>query len=379
MIPTEQLRKEVLQIILETIKEVASVNLNKYINDFCSIAEKIVNNNLRVAIVGKLMSGKTTLINAIIGEEVCPTTYKLSSNGITTKLEYGKKKLAKIVFKNPLPINLSQGINESINAHIGQHHHDVPSKNIEISQIEEYLTLDSDSFFFLEERIINYPFERVEIQYPADILKDGIELFDTCSINECEQSEKKLLDLLHTVDSIIFILDSLCPCSEIEKEFLEKYLIPMGFKDILFVVSRYDLIPNKEKNQEVNFINNKVSEFTKHDVSYVSALLALEGRQGYDIQGEKLSEGEIVKSLEKSSFNQFEIVLREYLAEQQKKKLLGQIRKLKSLINTQLLFTEIPKILEQTKGIDDGLIKCKDHLNKISHRLDEILFDFIEG
>lgn len=139
MTPTEHLRKKVLQITLDAIKEVSSVGLNKYVVDLCSIAEKIVNNIIRIGIVGHFTSGKTTLANALVGEEVIPMTYEISIGDITTKLEYGIKKSAKILFRNPMPDKIDENINDSIKSHIEKHlHSTVPPLDIDINRFEEY-------------------------------------------------------------------------------------------------------------------------------------------------------------------------------------------------------------------------------------------------
>lgn len=371
---SKKIKDDLFQIATGTIRAVSEIGLTKYIGDLCSVLERMVSNNFKIAITGSFMNGRTTLINALVGENIYPLMCVFPTPCIT-KTEFGKEKSARIVLRDPIQQNYLDNIDKSLKTNI---FHDksgnVSFLDIDIYRIGDYLHgVSGQSIEWYEE---HNPFERVEIRYPVDLLKDDVILFDTFGINECAVNDDNNISLFHEVDSIIFVLDSTRACSETEMDFIKGFLLPMGFKDIIFVVNRKDLIRSREREAVYNFINWKVSDFTRHEISFISALQALEGKGGYDdMNGEKLSSYERKKRIEKSGITQFETLLRNHISDRHRIKVRRCARELDSIINQRLLNEEIP-VLEHPvmKELEkNSLLRCKENLSNLAHRLEEIL------
>lgn len=183
--------------LLERGAEVCAAISTEHTKFFTSLRNKLCDDALKIQIVGCFNTGKTTFINAMIGEDVLPVDI-IPCTAVVSEVKYSPKKKAAIHFRNPLPLGLIDYIPASTREYIKEHNMgreangapcQIPPLQISFDRISEYVAIteppsdilfDEDSFHrYIENFNRQCPYEKVSLFHPAYILRDGVEIVDT--------------------------------------------------------------------------------------------------------------------------------------------------------------------------------------------------------
>lgn len=106
--PTESVVSGILSVIetMEAIPRMSDETLRSFKASCRKIPEQIRSNRIKVAVVGVIKSGKSTLINAVTGKEVVKRGAGVVT-AVTTRIRKGPKNRATIFFKSWDDINLN--------------------------------------------------------------------------------------------------------------------------------------------------------------------------------------------------------------------------------------------------------------------------------
>lgn len=140
------------------------------------------------------------------------------------------------------------------------------------------------------------------------------------------------MDYLSKADAILFVLAADHLCSKDEMEFVENFLNAYGFTDPFFVVNRFDLIQEREKERVIKFAEMKLAGFTTNPIYCISAQKALDGLVKHD-----------AGLIEESRITPFVTHLTNFLTKDKGKIKLSQpARELKRILNNEALYKVIP-------------------------------------
>lgn len=244
--------KDYAEIIDSLIQISNAYNQNSYTSELRSELDKIKNEYLYLAVVGQFKRGKSTLINALIGSDILPTAI-LPLTSIITLIKYNEIIAAKVIFENdretgiPL-IELSNYITESAN----------PSN---IKKVKF-----------------------VEVQYPSELLKNGIVLIDTPGIGSLFlHNTKSAESFIPKIDAAIFVLSVDPTITQTEYQFFKD--VSSNIDRIIVVMNKIDLVDEKAKQEIVDYTRNIIgtSNNTHNYKTFpLSAKKALEAKQGID-------------------------------------------------------------------------------------------------
>jgi GTPase Era involved in 16S rRNA processing len=188
------------------------------------IAKNIETGSFTLAFVGQFKRGKTTLINAILGQRLLPSGV-LPLTSVITIIRYGPKQRFFVVFQ------------------------DGKQTEIKKEEIEEYVTEKLNP-----KNIKNV--KRVEIETPSHFLKHGVVIVDTPGIGSVYQHNSDVAyRFLPDADAVVFVLSADPPISDAECEFLEessKYA-----SKFFFVLNKVDYL-NKSEIRELYEFNKRV-------------------------------------------------------------------------------------------------------------------------
>lgn len=218
--------------------------------------------SFKVLVLGESKSGKSTFINAMLGDKVLPA-YSKPCNAIINEIKWGERKRALLHYTST--------DNEAKLV-----------KEIPVDQIEEYIVI-KDNIGEIKET----HYEKLELFWPLEICKNGVEIIDSPGLNEHEIRQKVTIDYLSTVDAILFVLSCEVLCSQSELNFIDNYLRSMGHEDIFFICNRINQIRAKERESIKEHAFSKLAERTKRgkeSIFFIDALGALEGRLEGDEQ-----------------------------------------------------------------------------------------------
>jgi GTPase SAR1 family protein len=219
-------------------------------------------------VIGTFKNGKSTFINSLLEEDVL-TARALPATAVINEVKYGEEKDAILYFRNPLPENLPASISQKALAHMQKHNmRDVPPLHIDYHELEDYVVIPIGED--PKEMLLESPYEKVELFWPLEMLKEGVEIIDSPGLEEDDTRTRVTMDYLTKADAILFVLTADKLCSKAELDFIENNLHEFGFTDPFFIVNRFDLIPDNQREELMRFAKMKLGEFSTNEIFYVS-------------------------------------------------------------------------------------------------------------
>ncbi|MDQ2098869.1 MAG: dynamin family protein [Tychonema bourrellyi B0820] len=311
-------------------RNVLSPNLTEEVT---KISQRLKSQCFRVAVVGEFSKGKSTLLNALLGEEIQPVR-DIPCSGTVTVLKYGPQQRVICKYKD--------GREEEIS----------PQKYKEKASISEEAALGS-----FGDEIVNSEIEEIIFEHPnLELCTNGVEIIDTPGLNEHAERTLVTEQVLKTTDAVIFLTNAQNALTKTERElllYLKKKLNPgkddEAAKNIFVLVNFADLLRREGSRQQVkvkveNFVKQPNLIAGENRIHLISAQSALDAT----LDG---TENEYVKSFQDftKSLEQFLTVERGAIALQQ------SAAGIKQIINTGCAeLTQERKILEGKLTVSPG-------------------------
>jgi len=244
---------------------------NHLVEDVAKISCKLKSQRFRVAVVGEFSQGKSTLLNALLGEEIQPVRAVPCSGTITT-LRHGDGKKVICHYKDGRQEEIS------VDEYKGK------------ASIQKVSVVEQDSDKFATSEIEEIIFEHPDL----DLCKSGVEILDSPGLNENPDRTAITEKLLKDIDAAIFLTNAARLLPEREKELIQDVRAQLTGStdrlpaDNLFVLVNFmDLLDNEQDRQDVmqrleEFITEeKLIVANPNRVHYVSAKAALKGQDEY--------------------------------------------------------------------------------------------------
>lgn len=167
-----------------------------------------------VVVCGEVKKGKSSLLNAIIGQEILPVNNEITTSQIY-RISNRERESFQLVFT------------------------DGTSQNITKEELSRYGS-QIDANLYGEPVFKNRSLSYIQVNVPIAFLPKGISLVDTPGLGALYKSHEWITQTyISHANAIIFVLDPERPIVEQEKKFIERALHVT--KDILFVMTKIDL------------------------------------------------------------------------------------------------------------------------------------------
>ena len=339
---------------------IAALNMHQNQEGLNALQGKVGSESFKIMVVGTFKNGKSTFINSFLGDDILPA-YSIPCTAVINEVKYGQEKKAVLYFRDPLPERLPMGIPEKTMAHIQNHGmKNVPPMEIPYDEIEDYVVIPMGSD--PTEMLLESPYEKVELFWPLELLKNGVEIIDSPGLNEHATRTRVTMEYLTKADAILMVMNAQVLCSEKEMEFVENDLQAQGFSDPFFVVNRFDCIPPREQGMVKKFATVKLQNFTRFGadgIYFVSAREALDGKQSGNAE-----------QCEASGMPHFENDLSDFLIRHKGiVKLAQPAREVRRILNEEALIKAIPM---QRQMLTSNLDEIKARYNRVKPKLTDL-------
>ena len=252
----------------ERIDELVDVYHNYSFRRFSSLKNlinRINQENFKVLVIGKFSTGKSSLINALLGDEVLPDSLNPCTAYIN-EVTYGPEPKAAVSFKEVLPENWEIWVqDEQVKAHILAHKDGkVPDYIVEdLDALADCVTIPYDE----EEdepigTLENSPFAKAIIYYPSELCSNGIEIIDSPGLDESQDRTAVVEQYLKKVDAVIYVTTNIATGGDGDKEIIAQYLDSNEIKNVFFVCNLFGIKLAKAKKQLLPRLNKIFAEKT---------------------------------------------------------------------------------------------------------------------
>ncbi|MGD9691417.1 MAG: dynamin family protein [Phycisphaerales bacterium] len=231
-------------------------------------SQNLKENRFRVVVIGEMKRGKSTLINAMLGEELLPANPGLACTAIPIRVTSGTARRAlcyKRSGESPLECTLPQESMwfwEAVT---------IPPKELRIGPDDEAWA------------IRNHPYERAEITAPIGLLECGVELEDSPGLNEDSRRSATTWNQVAHSDAVVLVLDGFKVVSESDREDLQRLWDvgrdPRGVFVVWNQMDRYgDNLVALDQARQVATEIIEATGISRDHIFFVSGQAALQGR-----------------------------------------------------------------------------------------------------
>lgn len=252
-------RDALATLVKQQIEVLHSLDMKEMEANIRKLEERILTDNFKVIVLGEFKRGKSTFINALLRQEVLPA-FSTPTTAIINEVKWGNKQKAMLYYKK-------QASGSAL-----------PPQEIPVDKIEEYVVIkDSDSGKAKES-----PYEKVELFWPLDLCRNGVEIIDSPGLNENEVRQQVTVEYLSRVDAVLFVLS----CEQLGPSISEHKMIELlnncGHEDIFFICNRFSDIRKKEERERVKQHGlSKFGNLTKQGTGGIFFITAVDALDGY--------------------------------------------------------------------------------------------------
>lgn len=258
----------------------------------------------RVGIVGEFSSGKSTFLNALLGEAILPSSVRPTTCSIG-HLRWGEAKAVVIRYDDGRP-----------------------DEQRPLDELEQFVTEKSNP---KNRRRVR----EVEIEYPLPLLRQGVELVDTPGVSSLIAAHTETTyRLLPTCDAVVFLATGRQPYSESGARFLNDVRAIVDNK-LFYVVNKIDQLEPAKQQEALKFLatwlEGKVDGARVFPTAAYHALVARRLRAGTLVEADLADDPRLPETrdphrlLEASGIEALERELGRFLSEHRGKPLLRSV------------------------------------------------------
>ena len=201
---------------VETQERSGQLGLTRHIHTLKSTAEQLQQGTYRIVVLGEMKRGKSTLINALVGDRVLPSDVN-PCTALLSVLRHGPERRVTL------------------------HYNDGKEpKVIDFDRFRTEYTIPPDEARQLETNA--FPdISHVVIECPVPLLASGLEIVDTPGLNDTETRNQQVLGYLNEAQAVVFVMDAMQPITLDERRYLRNYIQSRDL-ECFYVINGWDRI-----------------------------------------------------------------------------------------------------------------------------------------
>ncbi len=209
-----------------TEKVAEQIGNNGAVKDVAALLERIENQAFHVMVVGDFNRGKSTFVNALLGDRVLPVK-AIPATAVITEVRFGESPAALLWTEDA-----------------------VEPEAVDPARLIELITVNNTSG---AERS---PYVKAEVVWPLELCRHNVVLIDSPGLNAYATHDDITLTHLSKADAVIFLQHAIAPMSISESGFLKKYL---GAHDPFFVFTYFDAIDDHERDDVMDSARRRIT------------------------------------------------------------------------------------------------------------------------
>lgn len=204
---------------MEGKKSSGALGLEREIEDVKVASQNYQKGVFRLLVLGDMKRGKSTFLNALIGENLLPSDVN-PCTAVLTLLRYGPQKKVTVYFKDGKS-----------------------PKELDFKSFKQDYTIDPAEAKRLEqEKKQAFPdVDYAIVEYPLPLLEKGVEIVDSPGLNDTEARNELSLGYINNCHAILFVLRASQPCTLGERRYLENYIKDRGLS-VFFLINAWDQV-----------------------------------------------------------------------------------------------------------------------------------------
>ncbi len=194
-----------------------SLGLSQELNDLKLATHNLQQGIFRLMILGDMKRGKSTFLNALLGEPILPSDVN-PCTAVLTIVKYGPEKQVTIHFKD-----------------------DRSEEQLDFKTFKQRYTLDpTRSESYQADNQLAFPdVDYAVVEYPLPLLEKGVEIIDSPGLNDTEALNQLSLYHLNQCHAVLFVLRADQPLTLNERRYLDVYIKGRGLS-LFFLINAWD-------------------------------------------------------------------------------------------------------------------------------------------
>ena len=190
-----------------------------------TIATRVRNDGFVVTVLGDFNTGKSTLINALLGADILPRL-PVEATAVLTEVRWSEE-----------PVAILYPRDRSAPVRIG------------VDQLMAHIVVDNEA------PDVQRPYDRAEVYWPLELCRNNVILVDSPGLNADLYREEQALAYLRVTDAVIFVMSAQQAMKRSEAEFVRAHL---GGHDPFFVVNRINQVERAEQGMVRDSVANRL-------------------------------------------------------------------------------------------------------------------------
>lgn len=250
-------RQRLGKIVAQVLTVATALNMREETDSLKDLKTVVESETFKVLVLGEFNTGKSTFINALLGQEILPS-YATPATAIINEIKWGDEPTACLHFNQP----------------------DKEPVNVSVESLEDYVVIQDEAEI---SQIRESPYSHVELFWPIELCRNRVELIDSPGLNESKVREQVTLNYLRKVDAVVFVLAAIKLGPTLQEQETLKMLKDSGHSELFFIINQYDLLRRDRDRQAVK--QRAFEKFTQYTdrpdnsaIHFISSLDALDGR-----------------------------------------------------------------------------------------------------
>ncbi len=286
------------------LEELSAVVDARLLDRVVSARDRLRKERLNILVVGEFSRGKSTFINALVGEPILPAKVNPTTATINI-LTGGHPRSGKVEY------------------------HDGTTKDFELplDQVNKYL----DQIVTITNADANR-IRTVQLQVPGRLEQLLVDIIDTPGVNDMNSAREEVtFSYLRNADAAVLLLDAQQPLSESERTFLREKVFGNDINRVLFVINKIDEVLTGGSREDIP----RIIEYVR---KRLEDMLELKAPRVYAVSAKNALRARYKKEPDAgpTSFEAFERELISFAAEQaQGGRLAAHVERVQRLVGEQ--------------------------------------------